>query len=82
MLEGYYQCRYFGTLRLAGDGGEPSEYLAATEERRRLVRTALENKICHSGAQIARGIFVTREMLIRGEKIILDASLVRDGMMI
>ena len=50
VLEGYLQCRYLGTLRLAGDGGgEPSEYLAATE-RRRLVRTALENKICHSGA--------------------------------
>jgi predicted RecB family nuclease len=47
-----------------------------------MIRTALENKVLHGGAQFACEISVTRELLLRGEDIILAARLVRDGMVI
>lgn len=80
ILESFLQCPYLGSLRLAGQPSQPSEYTTASAERRRLVLAALDNKVSQAGAQVPRRIALTREALLRGEEMILDARLVLDDL--
>jgi len=80
VLVGYLRCKHLGLLRLASELGEGSEYLASLVERRRSVRIAAVEKVGRNGGHVARGIALTREALLYGEELILDARLIRDDM--
>ncbi|MBV8843298.1 MAG: IS66 family transposase [Bryobacterales bacterium] len=79
VLEGYLHCKYLGLLRFAGEHGDASEYLVSLDERRRGVRIAAVEKFRRNGGHVASEIALTREALLCGEELILDARLIRDG---
>ncbi len=82
VLEGYLTCKYLGSLRLAGEHGKFSEYLVALDESRSLARTALTKKIAEGNGRLSQGTLLTREALLRGDELILDARLVSEEMVI
>src|SRR5438132_717865 len=80
VLEGYLRCKYLGLLRLTGEQGEPSEFLTLLEARRLAVRIAAAEKVGRTGAHVSSGIVLTREALLGGAELILEARLIRDDM--
>jgi predicted RecB family nuclease len=79
-LESYLNCRVKGALELLGEHGTRSEYGRLLDESKQELRRAAVDLVkarCPS-AHDAGGTMVSRQLLIRGPALVLDATLEND----
>jgi predicted RecB family nuclease len=81
-MDAYLRCKYHGLLRLAGEHGQKSEYLAALEAAQQAVRITAVERISHrnAGQPVVDGVNLTTDALRSGPVLILDARLTREDM--
>jgi predicted RecB family nuclease len=82
VLESYLKCRYKGHLKLAGERGNPSDYELLLAEARERVRKAATEKLLarHGEGEVLRHCTATAEVLRRGARLLLDATVESEGL--
>jgi predicted RecB family nuclease len=82
VVESYPQCKYKAHLRLAGEQGIPTDYeFLMGEARRRVWQGATELLLArHKKHEVVLGPSLTPVLLGQGARLILDATLEREGL--
>jgi predicted RecB family nuclease len=80
IIESYLNCKYKGHLKLAGEGGTPSDYGLMVAASRDEVRRLAIDKIlaCHPAEEVERDLALTLPTLKRGAAFFLNATLEDD----
>src|SRR4051794_33740433 len=75
VVEAYLDCKYKGHLKLAGESGTVSDYLAMVSEARRTSRVEAVAGLVARFPDASLGVPVTGPALKEGKPLLVDAAL-------